>query len=105
MRDRKAHYDLTGRIGSGPEGVVEALDHEIMAEKAATLGRAVKRMQASLQALAAEPGAERATMLKAAAQAVQACLIQRELCGLRDHHDFIREHEVPRRVMARLGAD
>jgi hypothetical protein len=42
--------------------------------------------------------------LKAAAQAVHAYFIQRELCGFRRHEAVIREYEIPRAVLARLGA-
>ena len=46
----------------------------------------------------------REALLKAAAEAVHAYFIQRELCGLRRHGEIIRELAIPDEVLARLGA-
>lgn len=94
------------RSGAAVQGAFDALGHEIMAEKAAALGRAGEKAGASLRRLAAcEPGTpERAVALKEAAQAVQSWFIQRETCGLRRHQDVIREFAIPREVLVRLGA-
>ncbi|WP_367161450.1 DUF6665 family protein, partial [Mesorhizobium sp.] len=43
-------------------------------------------------------------LLKEAAAAVHAYFIQRELCGLRKHDAVIREYDIPRAVLVRLGA-
>lgn len=85
---------------------LDLLGHEIMAEKAAALGRAGEKARAALARLRQTPGdAEgREAMLKAAAEAVHAYFIQRELCGLRRHDAVIREYEIPQAVLARLGA-
>ena len=82
------------------------LDHEIMAEKAAALGRAGERVERSLAELNAHEGDadERSRLLKAAAEAVYAYFIQRELCGMRRHQDVIREYRIPNAVLVRLGA-
>lgn len=94
------------RPAPAPEGAFDALGHEIMAEKAAALGRAGDRAAECLRALreceAGTPG--RADALRTAAQAVHAWFIQREICGLRRHQDVIRELAIPREVLARLGA-
>ena len=47
---------------------------------------------------------QRRVLLKAAADAVYAYFIQRELCGYRRHDDAIREFAIPREVLVRLGA-
>jgi hypothetical protein len=82
------------------------LDHEIAGEKAAALGRAGERVERSLAALKAHEGddGERTRLLKAAAEAVYAYFIQRELCGMRRHQGVIREYQIPNQVLARLGA-
>jgi len=85
---------------------LDLLGHEILAEKAAALGKAGEKARLALEALKSHPrGAEgREAILKAAAQAVHAYFIQRELCGFRRHEAVIREYEIPGAVLARLGA-
>jgi hypothetical protein len=82
------------------------LEVEIAAEKAAALGRAGDKVERTLARLdACERGTpERAESLKSAAEAVYAYFIQRELCGMRRHHDVIREYGIPNEVLVRLGA-
>ena len=81
------------------------LDHELAGEKAAALGRAGERAERALARLhEAGDGAERSALLKAAAEAVHAYFIQRELCGMRRHDDAIRDYSIPRAVLLRLGA-
>jgi hypothetical protein len=85
---------------------LDLLGHEIMAEKAAALGRAGERARLAVETLNAHPAgaAGREALLKAAAEAVHAYFIQRELCGFRRHETIIREYQIPRAVLARLGA-
>ena len=85
---------------------LDLLGHEILAEKAAALGKAGEKARISLAELARHPlGSEgREASLKAAAAAVHAYFIQRELCGFRRHDAIIREYEIPKAVLARLGA-
>lgn len=71
---------------------------------AAALGRAGQKVEQTLEKLNTAPESERPLHLKAAAQAVQAYFIQRELCGLRNHDDPIRHYGIPRAVLVRLGA-
>ena len=82
------------------------LDYEIAAEKAAALGRAGERVERSLAELSAFEGNadDRVLVLKRAAEAVYGYFIQRELCGMRRHQDVIREYQIPKAVLARLGA-
>lgn len=83
-----------------------ALDAEILAEKAAALGRAGRAVEERLAALAqAGPQApEREALLAAAAEAVWGFFVQRELCGLRDQQQIIADYAIPGAVLARLGA-
>ncbi|MDX8456083.1 hypothetical protein RFM98_25450 [Mesorhizobium sp. VK9D] len=94
---------LTGP--SAGELAFDALGHEILAEKAAALGRAGQRVEETLAKLRDNAEEQlRPQLLKAAAAAVHAYFIQRELCGLRRHDAVIREYSIPRAVLVRLGA-
>jgi hypothetical protein len=85
---------------------IAILDHELLAEKAAALGRAGERAELALAKLRAHGGngEEREALLKDAAAAVYAYFIQRELCGFRRHDGVIRDLVIPGQVIARLGA-
>ncbi|MCG8596816.1 MAG: hypothetical protein MI785_20960 [Kiloniellales bacterium] len=82
------------------------LDAEILAEKAAALGRAGRLVERRLRELAAFAGAgqERARLVQSAADAVHGYLVQRELCGLMRHDDVIDHYAIPREVLARVGS-
>ena len=97
-----AQYSARGR----PDEALEALGHEILGEKAASLGRAGHRVEQTLSALKAFDGSadDRRAFVRDAAEAVYAYFIQRELCGMRRHHDVIRDYAIPGEVLARLGA-
>lgn len=84
------------------------LEYELMAERADALGRNGLKVEKALQKLKAESEASceparRNELLDAAADAVWAFFIQREICGLRDQRDIIRRYEVPKEVLARVG--
>jgi hypothetical protein len=83
-----------------------ALDVEIMGERAASLGRAGRIVEQSLADLRAFDGSaqDRPVLVRAAAEAVQNYFIQRELCGFVGHDDPIEQYAIPREVLARLGA-
>ncbi|WEX07911.1 DUF6665 family protein [Chelativorans sp. AA-79] len=89
-----------------PQTGVSTLDYELAGEMAASLGAAGQRAEECLARLAAHEGgeAERKDLLRAAADAVYAYFIQRELCGLKRHDDVVRQLAIPRSVLARLGA-
>jgi hypothetical protein len=90
---------------SAAEADFDALGHEILADKAAALGRAGQRVEETLARLRQNDDSDnRARLLKDAAEAVHGYFIQRELCGLRKHDAVIREYEIPKAVLARLGA-
>lgn len=92
---------------SDPESGVNVLEHEMLAEMAASLGRAGERAALCLakwRQAPAESADEKGRLLKEATAAVHAYFIQRELCGLRRHDDVIRDLQIPGQVLARLGA-
>jgi hypothetical protein len=90
---------------SGQTGV-DVLDYELMAEKAASLGRAGYYAELYLRRLSEFEGnaEERVVLLRKTVEAVYAWFIQRELCGLRRHDSLIREYAIPVEVLVRLGA-
>lgn len=85
---------------------VDVLDYELMAEKAASLGRAGYYAEQYLRRLHEYEGGaeERVVLLKKTVEAVYAWFIQRELCGLKRHDSLIREYSIPKEVLVRLGA-
>ena len=95
--------DLISRLGGS------AIDSEIIAEKASSLGHHGRKVEQALAALRAfDPtrgtADERRDLLKAAAREVWKFFIQRELCGMRDQRDAIRLYGIPQEVLVRLGA-
>jgi hypothetical protein len=88
--------------GSGnarlPQTGLGALDYELAGEMAASLGEAGRRAEETLAQLSAHAGGEeeRTRLLRAAADAVYAYFIQRELCGLKRHDDVVRQLAIPR---------
>jgi hypothetical protein len=99
---------------AGPGGI-DLLEYELVQEKAATLSRIGKRLQAALDDLksfdaahgdAAPPDADRARrdeLVAAAGEALWYYVIQREVCGLRDSEAVMRHLGVPREVRLRMG--
>jgi hypothetical protein len=88
-----------------PETGQAALHYELLEEQAQCLGRAGRKVEAALAALRDHPGGEsRPAAVKAAADAVWAFLVQREVMGLRDRTQVIAQYAIPREVLARLGA-
>lgn len=81
-----------------------ALNVELMAEQAASLGRAGKRVEKTLAALRRASDAERPAALKDAADAVWGLFIQRELMGQRNQKAVIAHYGIPPEVLVRLGA-
>lgn len=79
---------------------------EILAEKAAALGRTGHQVENSLKELrdCEMESSERDALVRAAADAFFNFMVQRELCGLRTHKDAIALYGVPKEVLARVGA-
>lgn len=96
-------------IRPGPDTGAGVLEVEIRSEQAASLGRGGRDVELALQRLRdfdATGGGPtpRAQLLAAAAEVVWGFLIHRELCGLRDRDQVIRDYRIPGEVLCRLGA-
>lgn len=93
--------EVIGRPSVGSE----AFNNELVAERAASLGRAGKAVEFAMARLnATADGADREARLKDAAAAVWAFFVQREVCGFRDQSGVIAHYGIPKSVLARLGA-
>ncbi|MDB5426633.1 MAG: hypothetical protein JWR43_608 [Phenylobacterium sp.] len=102
MPSREMLFNLLKRpTGDGAEA---AFRHEIVEEQAAALGRMGRKAEAALAALKAHEGEGRGEVLRAAADAVWCFFVQREVMGLRDRARIVADYDIPREVMARLGA-
>lgn len=86
-----------------PEAGTAALEHEIAAERASSLGGAERKVIEAITALASADH-DRADHLADARKAVWAYFVQRELIGFRRHADVIRDLNIPPEVLAGLGA-
>lgn len=86
-----------------PEAGTAALEHEIAAERASSLGAAERRAVEALAALASADEGERASRLAAAQQSVWEFMVQRELIGMRRHAEIIRALNIPPAVLNGLG--
>jgi hypothetical protein len=86
-----------------PDAGTAALEHEIMAERASSLGAAERRVVNAIAILAAA-GEDRAAPLAEARKVVWEYFVQRELVGFRRHTDVIQELNIPREVLVGLGA-
>ena len=102
MSSLRMPQSLLNRLGS--DTAEAALRHEIVEEQAAALGRMGRKAEAALATLKAHEGEGRAQALRAAADAVWCFLVQREVMGLRDRAAVVAQYDIPREVMARLGA-
>jgi hypothetical protein len=97
---------------SGGGGDVDVLQYEILQEKAATLARLGRKLQAALDALTAfdaDAGAgsreERDALVAAAGEALWYFVVQREVLGIPDTEGMMRQLGVPREVRLRMGLD
>lgn len=86
-----------------PDAGTTAIEHEILAERASSLGAAEQRVVKAIAALAAAQG-ERDEPLARARKVVWEYFVQRELVGFRRHNDVIQELNIPREVLVGLGA-
>lgn len=98
-----------------------ALEHEILSEKASTLGRLLRELEKRLADLRdyeqpavemsagedpAPPSASdpiRRQKIEAAGNALWHVVIQRDLCGLRQTEKFLADMKVPKSVRLRMG--
>jgi hypothetical protein len=87
------------------------LDYELREQKAQTLGTLSRQVEQALAALRAfdarESGSDRDDRRDAlrdeAADRVWAFMIQRELCGFRNWEAVVRDYNIPREVLNRVG--
>lgn len=86
-----------------PEAGTAALEHEIAAERANSLGAAEARVIDTLKRLA-EGSLDRQLALDDARDAVWSYFVQRELIGFRRHSDVIEALGIPGSVLIGLGA-
>lgn len=86
-----------------PQAGTAAIEHEIAAERANSIGAAEARVIKTLGVLRDSP-ADRAAALGDAQDAVWSYFVQRELIGFRRHADVIRDLQIPGEVLAGLGA-
>jgi hypothetical protein len=84
-----------------PDAGTAAIEHEIQAERANSLGAAEHRVMKAIAALGV--GDDRQTLLAEAREAVWAYFVQRELLGFRRHTDVIRDLAIPADVLNGLG--
>ena len=90
-----------------------ALDYEIAQEKASTLGRLGRALEAALETLrtfdaqaieaTAETRRERHALVAEAGYALWLFVVQREALGLRDSRQVMRDYGVPPDVQGRMG--
>jgi hypothetical protein len=86
-----------------PDAGTAAIEHEIVAERASSLGAAERKVIAAVAALATN-GDDRAQALATARKVVWEYFVQRELVGFRKHADVIQELNIPSEVLVGLGA-
>jgi hypothetical protein len=92
---------------------VTALDYELAQEKASTLGRLGRALEAALAALhdhdartdphSAEARQVRRALVAQAGRALWHFVVQREALGLRDSRQVMRDYRVPGEVQNRMG--
>ena len=105
-------HDLLDRMAllRRTDAAFSAIEADVVAEKASSLGhqgRLVEQAMAALGAFDTVPGGDpqaRLVLVKQAARVVWAFLVQRELCGLRDQKQVIKDYGIPGEVLVRLGA-
>ena len=87
-----------------PEGGFAVLEHEVLAERAASLGAAEQRVKTTMAAYQDAEKDKRHQQLAEAQKAVWGYFVQRELCGFKSHQDVIAAFSIPREVLNGLGA-
>ncbi len=96
------------------ENPAAALEYEFAQEKAASLGRLGRKLEAALAALAAFDAATadrseerreaRRALVADAGVALWHFVVQREALGLRDSPQLMRDYRVPQEVRNAMGA-
>jgi hypothetical protein len=88
------------------EQFVDVLKHEVAEEKAGALGRSGRLLEHALDRYRNHDAgdARRERLLWDLVERVEAFVIHREACGLRDSRSVLQFYDVPREVIARIGA-
>jgi hypothetical protein len=96
------------------EKFVDVLKHEVAEEKAGALGHCGRLLERALERYRSHDtgqarrqeatDAKRDRLLWDLAERVEALVIQREACGLRDSRHVLEFYGVPREAIARVGA-
>ena len=95
------------------EKFVDVLKHEVAEEKAGALGRCGRLLEHALERYRShdtgeprrqEAPAKHERLLWDLVERVEAFVVQREACGLRDSHHVLEFYGVPREAIARVGA-
>ncbi|HWN36886.1 MAG TPA: hypothetical protein VNP02_00220 [Gammaproteobacteria bacterium] len=88
------------------EKFVDVLKHEVAEEKAGALGRCARLLEHALVRFRSHDRADlnRERLLWDLVERVEAFVIQREACGLRDSRHALKFYGVPREAIARVGA-
>jgi hypothetical protein len=86
--------------------LVDVLKHEVAEEKAGALGRCGRRLERALERFhnQDQAGPNRERLLWDLVERVEAFVVQREACGLRDSRHVLKFYGVPREAIARVGA-
>ena len=102
-------HDVVDRLAAlrSANSAFSVIEGEVLAEKASSLGHHGRQVEKAMAALRGfdpkgDPD-ERLRLVKAAAREVWAFLVQRELCGLRDQKQVIKDYGIPGEVLVRLG--
>ena len=86
-----------------PDAGTAAIEHEILGERASSLGAAEQRVIKAVAALAVAT-TDRPERLAEARKFVWEYFVQRELAGFRKHADVIQDLQISSEVLAGLGA-
>jgi hypothetical protein len=94
------------------EKFVDVLKHELAEERAGALGRCARLLERALERFRGhdthegrpEADAKRERLLWDLVERVEAFVVQREACGLRDSRHALKYYDVPREAISRVGA-
>jgi uncharacterized protein DUF6665 len=93
------------------EKFVDVLKHEVAEEKAGAIGRCGRQLEHALALFrdcatggAPRADAKRERLLWDLAERVEAFVVTREACGLRDSRHVLKHYDIPREAIARVGA-
>ena len=93
------------------ERFVDVLKLEVAEEKAGALGRCGRRLEHALELFrdheangSSRASTQRERLLWDLAERVEAFVVQREACGLRDSRHVLKHYGIPREAVARVGA-